>query len=774
MRGKPSGEKGKDQRSHLNLLCDISELTDLLVSSLSVDNFLQKAVEMVAKYIGADVCSIYLYDESSIELYLAATTGLNPEAVGKIRLKGGEGIVGHCFLNLKPVCEGKAFQNPHFKYFKEAREERFKSFLVVPIHRGAVRIGAMVVQHERPDVFDETEILALRATSSQLASSIENARLLMEVRSSRNALPKARIPGIKNPIRAAVASGGFVYAPAEVYRKNTPVIMAEPLDEDSSLTMDDFRKAIEETADQLESLQMKFSRRLPESASLIFTTHFMMLKDESFVGKMEGLIEQGTPPVRAVSSISGHYISLFLASPHEYIREKANDVEDLTHRILLNLRRSRHPEDSPGRGHIIIAGQLYPSDILKLVTDDVQGIILAGGGTTTHIAILSRSLNIPLLIADQPELMNLPEGTPILLDAHVGNIYVRPSQKIVKQFRARAELYLATKSKARRMTFGTSTRDKVPLRLMANIHLLSEISVARDLKAEGIGLYRSEFPFLIRSAFPSENEQYPVYRRLFDEMQDLPVTIRTLDAGGEKYLAYMDVPAENNPEMGMRSIRFSLRHRDLFETQIRAVLRAAAGSVKPRIMFPMVSSVDEFLEARSLVNDCMRSLSRESLEYHDRPAIGAMVELPALVDIMDELADHADFFAVGTNDFVQYMLAADRSNKLVSGYYIPHHPSVLRGLHRIVQSAIRKNREISVCGEMAHELRHIPFLLGIGIRSLSVDPQHLPRLQAFIKRMRISDAEKYAGELLACSRISDVEKVMAEGTWQKLFPGRNS
>ncbi|MRR38273.1 phosphoenolpyruvate--protein phosphotransferase, partial [bacterium] len=397
---------------------------------------------------------------------------------------------------------------------------------------------AMVVQHERPDVFEETEILAMRATSSQLASSIENARILMEVNRSQAPLPRARIPGMRNPIKAAIAGEGFAYAPAAIYRKSSPLIMMESPEENSHLSLEDFNRAIEETATQLKSLQVEFSRRLPESASLIFTTHFMMLKDESFVGKMTDLIKQGTAPATAVSRISSHYISIFLSNPHEYIREKANDVEDLTHRIMRNLMKPGHPSDRFGHGRIIIASQLYPSDILKLVADDVQGVIMVGGGTTAHIAILSRSLHIPLLMADQPELMNLPEDTPVLLDAYVGNIYIRPSQRIVKQFEKRENLRQTTKKKARQMTSGTKTRDNVNIGLMANINLLSEIPLARELKAEGIGLYRSEFPFLIRSAFPSENEQLLVYKRLFDEMRGLPVTIRTLDVGGEKVLAY--------------------------------------------------------------------------------------------------------------------------------------------------------------------------------------------------------------------------------------------
>jgi phosphotransferase system, enzyme I, PtsP len=764
-------DKGK-KSGHLNLLCDIGDLTDLLISSLSIDNFLQRAVEMVARYLNTDVCSIYLYDEPTGELYLAATTGLNPEAVNKVRMKVGEGIVGHCFQTLRPVCEGKGSTSPHFKFFEEAHEDRFKSFLVVPIHRGAVKIGAIVVQHERADVFEEAEILALRAASSQLASSIENARLLMQMNPEAAPASPSQAVLPPNPVRAGVASEGYAYAPITVYRRNSPFSLAEAPQEDDTSTLEDFHRAIDATAEQLQALQAMFSKRLPESASLIFTTHFMMLKDESFVGKMVRLIEQGISPMNAVSQISGHYTTLFLSNPHEYVREKANDVEDLTIRILRNLKERDHAGLPSEQRRIVVADQLYPSDVLKLVANDVQGIILVGGGVTAHISILSRSLHIPLLLADQPELMNIPEDTPVLMDAYTGNIYIKPSLRIVKGFQTRERTRQMARQKSRRAGGVNKTRDGVLVQLMANINLLSEVPLALELKAQGVGLYRTEFPFLIRPTFPSETEQYLVYKKLFDEMKGQTVTVRTLDAGGEKVIAYLDMPPENNPELGMRSIRFSLDHREIFETQIRAILRAAADAPAARIMFPMISSLDEFLEARQIVRDCMVSLKAEGLAFNDKPAIGMMVELPSLVDIMDDLAKEADFFSIGTNDFIQYMLAVDRSNKRVSRYYAAHHPAVLRALAKVVAAAQHGGREIAVCGEMAHEVAHLPFLLGIGIRQLSVDPQFLPSLHESISRIRIPDARDYAKVLLSLPSIRDVQAAMADEAWKKKF-GKN-
>lgn len=761
--------KNRKKKSHLTLLYDMNELTNLLVSTLTVDDFLKQAAEMVARHLDAHVCSIYLYDEPSDELYLAATTGLDPEAVGKVRMKVGDGIVGHCVNELKPVCEGIADKNPYFKYFKAAREDRFKSFLVVPIHRGPVRIGALVVQHEESDVFDESDIMALLAASSQLGTSIENARMIMEMNRSAGAAPESQAIPPGTMIRARIASEGYAYAPATALRKGGALYLLETSPDDGILTLEDFHRALQATFEQLQALQSGFAKRLPESASLIFTTHFMMLKDDSFAGKMIRLMEEGMPPMQALKQVSTHYTALLLSSPHEYIREKVSDIEDLVLRIMRNLRKAGHGYAASGQKRIVMADQLYPSDILKLVADDVQGIILVGGGTTAHVSILSKSLQIPLLMTDQQDLLLLPEDTPVLMDAYVGNIYVSPPQKIVRQFREREKIRRIASQKSAHVADETKTHDGTKIHLMANINLLSEIPLARNLKAEGVGLYRTEFPFLVRSTFPSETEQLLIYKRLFDDMEGRPVTIRTLDVGGEKVLPYLDASPEPNPELGLRSIRFTLSHRDIFITQIRAILRAADGAQDVRIMFPMISSLDEFLEAKQVVLSAMEELSREQLAFCGKPSIGMMVELPSVVDIMSELSDAADFFAIGTNDFVQYMLAVDRTNQRVSQYYAAHHPAVLRGLARIVQAAASKKREVSICGEMAHETIHLPFLLGIGIRQFSVNPQFLPQLQETISRISIADAREYADALLARSSIRDIQAIMTDKAWTERF-----
>ena len=305
------------------------------------------------------------------------------------------------------------------------------------------------------------------------------------------------------------------------------------------------------------------------------------------------------------------------------------------------------------------------------------------------------------------------------------------------------------------------TADGTPIDLLANINLLGELPLAREMGAAGIGLYRTEFPFLIRPSFPSETEQYLVYRQVVKAMGDKPVMFRTLDIGGEKTPAYTDTAKEANPELGLRSIRFSLAYRDIFEPQVRAILRAAAGSDSVGIMFPLISSLDDFLQARQVVRDCLDRLTADGLDHNDHPAIGMMVELPSVVETMAEFAAEADFFAIGTNDFVQYMLGVDRSNKRVADYYRPEHPSVLRALERVVRVAAEHEKPISICGEMAHDEAMIPFLLGIGIRRLSIDPQFMPAVHQRIAGLEIDPCRDHARALMAAGSIEGVRKILA-------------
>jgi phosphotransferase system enzyme I (PtsP) len=751
-------------RDHLNLLCDIGELATLIIGSTDIQGFLQQTVEMVARHLNADVGSIYLYDDTTHDLVLHATVGLNPSAVGRVRMKSGEGLVGKTFESLRPICESRASRHPNFKYFEEAHEDLFESFLAVPIHRGNEKIGVLVVQHEHPGYFDEIDVMVLRAIASQLTGAIENARLMigqnrMPVSSTEDdLLEKLRF------IKGKTASGGFAYAPVRVLKVDRDSLLSQRPDSEFLSTPQDFIKAVEATKQQLTDLQDRLDQRLPESAALIFEAHFMILKDASFVDAMLAKIEQGESAPEAIRDVAGHYMALFSSAPSAYLKEKAQDIKDLARRLLNNLHKETAEDTDHAKGRIVIVRQLLPSDLLKLASEDVKGIVLVSGGVTSHVAIIARSLKLPMVIAERSDLLKLPDGTPMLLDADIGSIYAGPSKTIIQRFEIRNQTQKAEAKATRPILTQTRTRDGESVKLLANINLLSEIKLAKDLNVQGIGLYRTEFPFLVRSNLPSEEEQYLVYKRLCDEMGDRELTIRTLDIGGEKLLPYLEGTKEANPELGLRSIRFSLHYREIFLQQLRAILRAGAGSGKLKIVFPMISAIDEFRQARHAVEEAMVDLTRKKLPFHPSPALGAMIELPAVLDIINELAKEADFFSIGTNDLIQYLLAVDRTNERVAAYYQPYHPSVLRSLHRIIQAALKAEIEVTVCGEMGHEPEFIPFLIGAGLRTFSVDPYFLRSVQENIVNLSVSQATVYARKLLAEPTLEGIKKLLNSQT----------
>ncbi len=757
------------RQQHLSLLCDIGELSNLMTESEDINSFLQQTVQLVASHLYAEVGSIYLYDAAQNDLTLKATVGLDPLSVGRVRMKIGEGLVGTTMEQMSPLCDGEACLNPRFKYFVETKEDPFNSFLSVPIHRGSEKIGVLVVQHRQANYFKQADIMALRALAAQLAGTIANARQMIDLktphvksRSMDHILETLRF------VKGEATATGYALAPAALLKPVDPLLLDLP-EEAFHDSLNAYVRARQETLQQLKRLQERLVMQLPESAALIFEAHYMILKDPRFDEQIASLIRQGGTTAEAVRQAARHFIRIFDTSPSPYIREKAQDILDLARRLLFNLQKVKTGNASPIDAHIVISSQLFPSDVLKLASESVAGIILVGGGVTSHVAIIARSLKIPMIIATETDLLHLPEGVRILMDAEVGNIYINPSEEVRRPFEERNQTRRYLAGEIESVKPETYTADGVRVHLLANINLLSELGLARELKAEGVGLYRSEFPFIVRSVLPSEEEQYQVYTHLFEQMEGLPIHIRALDVGGDKVLPYLNLPQEANPELGLRSIRFLLKHRDVFDQQLRAILRAGADAAHLGIMFPMISSLDEFEAASHTLQQSINALSAEGTDHHPHPMIGAMIEMPSVLTVIDELAEKADFFSIGTNDFIQYMLAVDRTNENVADYYRPFHPSILRALAHIVDRVSARRKPIFVCGEVAYDPEFIPFLVGIGVRRLSVAPQFIPTVQKTIASISISDSQAYARTLLAASTLSQVDAERAR--WQDRASG---
>ncbi|EKD26570.1 MAG: hypothetical protein ACD_79C01118G0002 [uncultured bacterium] len=746
------------QTDHIKMLCDIGELTELFIGSKDIEAFFQKIVLLVADHMHAEVCSIYVYDENNEELILKSTKGLNQDCVNRLKLKIGEGLVGLCLKELRTISEKNGKENPNFKFIPGIFEEKYDSFLAVPIFRGQTKLGVLVVQKLSGNYFSTQDKMAMRATASQLVAIIENTKILFSSHQKAPKQKKCLLETLKF-VKGAVASEGYAYEDAIVLNNN--YINKDLLSNsyEKNLTLSDLEESIINTEEQLKDLQKKVEEKLSDAASMIFTAHLLMLKDSEFIGSIKNLIAQGEHPVKAIMKISKKYEHIFLKNPNPVFKEKAKDIQDLTTRIINNLTKNEL-ELKKYNNHIIIAKEILPSELLRLSVENVKGIILVSGGVTSHVAILSRSLSIPLIIADVPEFLEITEKIKILMDADIGNIYINPSKDIISNFEQRNNAKKALDIIEEKHSLGkVLTKDNNEIKLMVNINLLSDINLFKNIEVDGIGLYRTEFPFLIRNNFPSEEEQYIIYKKLCSSFLNKPITFRTLDIGGDKVLSYFNNPKENNPFLGMRSIRFTLSHIDVFKQQIRAILRAAIDS-EIRIMFPMISSIDDFTEAKKIVENCISELKSEGTSFNDHPEIGLMVEIPSAVSMIEELAAEADFLSIGTNDLVQYTLAVDRTNEKVSHLYISHHPAILKSLKRIADAALSNKIDVSICGDMANETKYLPFLLGIGINSLSVDPIYISKIRKTIPEIELREAKKQAEILLSQSKIKDIEDIL--------------
>ncbi|MEW5894657.1 MAG: phosphoenolpyruvate--protein phosphotransferase [Candidatus Omnitrophota bacterium] len=745
------------KRNHAKLICDIGELSMTCTKSPCLEAFLQQSAELTASHMNSEVCSIYLYFEERQELVLKATKGLKREAVDKVTLKPGEGLTGLALKELRPISVKEASKHPDYKYFPSIGEEKYESFLAVPILRGHNRIGVIVVQNSKRNFFTDDDINTLRAITSQLANTIETVKVLMSIerKEKEEAEPDVDFTAMKF-FKGRSGSVGVAEGKAAALQSKQQYFLCDQcLEQAKSYTLEDFYHAVSLTESELDRLQKQVEEKLADVASLIFTAQVLMLKDRSFIDAIVQRVKKGINPPLAVKQIVHEYTHRFQSLENAYLREKAHDVQDVGISLLENLIGSAaHQYDYSDR--IVVAREVFPSDMLKLSSLGVKGLILLTGGITSHIAILARSLEIPLVFIDDFRLLKLSRRHFILLDADNGNIYIDPEQKVLDAFREKHPKQ-DFEMLAKLVKPSTHTADGARVIIQANINLLCDLKTARAFKAEGIGLYRSEFPFIVRPDFPTEEEQFVIYEKLVKGLPGQEITFRTLDIGGDKVLSYYEYEKEENPFLGMRSIRFSLQHKDIFRQQLRAILRAGAGA-DLRIMFPMISSVDEFIEARQELFDCIRELKQQGKPCHDLPKVGMMVELPSVVELINEFAGAADFFSIGTNDFIQYMLAVDRTNEKVAYLYLPHHPAVLRSLKKVADAVIGHGKEIAVCGDMAYDERYLEFFIGIGIRKFSVDSHLVPRTQQLVEKISVPAAEKLAFEWLRENKVADLSR----------------
>lgn len=524
------------------------------------------------------------------------------------------------------------------------------------------------------------------------------------------------------------------------------------------------RRAIDRTREELVRIRDGVREKAGPDSSLIFEAHLLILEDPALLAGLEGVISGEKARAEwALSKANMRFERLFESLTDDYFRQRKSDVSDVLKRVYRNLENNREAEKAPDKPHILIAHELLPSEAaLRLSKELTLGVALDMGGQTSHTAILARSLGIPAVLGLRDITRQVREGEFVIIDGTDGEVILDPPPAVRREFQAKKEKYENYRRELQKTAkLKSETLDRVRFIPQANIELPEEVALSLSMGAEGVGLFRSEFIYLRRESLPTEEDHFEIYARLARGAQPYPVTIRTLDIGGEKSLPQLNIEKEPNPALGLRAVRFSLRNRDLFRIQLRAILRAsAAGNV--RILVPMVTEVDEILEVKDIFEDVKRELRRKGEAFDEKIPLGIMIEVPAAAALADVMLKEVDFVSIGTNDLIQYYLAVDRSNEYVSYLYKPFHPAVIRLIRSVIQAARQAGKDVVVCGEMAADTPSAIVLLGLGLRTFSMNPIFIPRVKKALRSIECRTAAKIAEETLKLRSAQDIEEYVTE------------
>jgi phosphotransferase system enzyme I (PtsI) len=532
-----------------------------------------------------------------------------------------------------------------------------------------------------------------------------------------------------------------------------------------------FREAVELSRRQLEEVKAGVAdRRLAEHLYII-DTHLLILEDELLIGDTVALIEQELINAEgALKRTLGKFRAIFDAIEDEYLRERRSDIDSVGERLLRNLKGvTPQPLHGIERKVIVVAHDLSPADTMQIDKERVIGFVTDLGGRTAHTAILARSLGIPAVVGLETATLVVGSGVPAIIDGTTGTLILNPSAATFREYlgKRQAYEYLERELLAFR-ELAAETLDGCRIALRGNVELVEELPLVREHGGEGIGLYRTEFLYMNRPVPPDEEEQVRAYRQVIEAMAPQPVTIRTLDVGGDKFVPEINLADEANPAMGLRAIRFSLKEGRLFKTQLRAILRASAFG-RVRVMFPMISGVAEVRACKAALEEARKELVAEGIPFDPQLPVGIMIETPSAALIAELLAREVDFFSVGTNDLIQYCLAVDRGNEHVAYLYEPLHPAVLRALQAICKAAREAGIEVAMCGEMAGEPLYTLALLGLGFSELSMNAPGIPRVKRILRQVRRSEGEALLVELLALPTAREMTQHL-EGVMARRFP----
>ena len=749
----------------------IEDVGRIITGSSGPAETLHNIAELIADKFCVDVCSVYVFDEDKNCLSLVATVGLREEMVGKICMGVHESLTGLVLEEMKPVLVKNPVLHPRYKYFEGSGEERYHSFLGLPLVYHGEILGVLVIQTLDETAIDESDIPIFSMIASQIAGEaayanlLRSLKLIMEKTDEKELIfsdsqrRKMAQLAKKDLIKGIPVSAGFGDGYAHYLRESvgfSEVYFHEAADVDHEISR--FENAIGRSEAEVVKLCENVKSELSPENEGIFQTYLMYLRDSGLRYKVISYIKRKYAAEYALKEVILNYVRMFSMMDDPYLRERGFDIENVGRRILRNLLGLEDEEHRVfSRKTIIIASSLSLAELILLRQENLKGIILSKGGETSHVAILARSFEIPMIIIPRVMLKETQENDFVIVDGTSGLIFPNPSEMIIQEYKRLEDEKTRQGERLDALRLRKpETRDGFEVKLGANISLLSDFEMVEKSGADHVGLYRTEFPFLVRERFPSEDEQATLYRRVLEAAKGKEVTIRTLDVGGDKFLSYLDYPKEDNPYLGWRSIRVSLELRNVFKEQIRAILKASAFGPL-RILFPMVSSVREIKDILTILEEEKVRLQEKEIPCDRTIKVGILLEVPAAVVILEKLLNYVDFISVGTNDLVQFILAVDRNNQKVAPMYNPLHPAVISTIAGVVSVCKKMNKPMVVCGEAAANPKCAYLYLGMGVDQLSMNAPSVPMIKQLIRNVTQADAKRALSNVLLMDDAEEIE-----------------
>jgi len=749
-------------KEQVNIIKDIFQM---LTRSESPEQSLDHIVQMITERFSLDVCSVYVYDPSENKLVLKATRGLHSESVGAIEMRVNEGLTGMVIETMEPVFVSNPAAHPRFKYYEKSGEEKYKTYLGLPLIFHQKVLGAMVIQTVAEDGIAESDIPLFSNIAGQVSAVVAYTGLLQYQRGERRKTSQVVTPEHTQveqdflrgeSVSEQVTEGYALYLADNIrFDQVLPGKSKNSLEEKKRLTA-----AFEEAILQIQEVAQK-AVGLSDQDAAIIDVQVMLLNDPLLRKNVIARIHEGDCAEFALKQAVMEQVELFEVLEDPYLSERSADVLDIGRRVLGNLMGiGKESQVGFTRETIVVASDISPVKLLTMRQPNLKGIVLAKGGRTSHTVILARSLEIPIVITVDRLFEKVRHGDFLILDGASGLVYPNPSRQVREEYARRKE---ESEKEVRKLLAlkdqPAVTLDGYQVKLGANIGLLSDMALVEKYGADHIGLYRTEFPFLLRKTFPTEDEQVTLYSKVLDKAEGRSVTIRTFDVGGDKFLSYLDYPKEDNPFLGWRAIRISLDLEGEFRTQIRSILRASAFG-KTKMLFPMITSIEEIRRVIELVDAEKDFLKKENIAFDQKIPVGIMVEVPAAVPILDRMLKYVDFVSIGTNDLIQYLLAVDRNNRKVAALYTPLHPSVISTVQSIISICRKNKKHVEICGESASVPACILLFMAMGADHLSMSASAIPIAKNLIRAARFDKTQKALRKILKMEDAESISRYM--------------